>query len=492
VYWLLIALSAGMMLGRILSVDSVDMVGIEKDRVKKIPAELAVRKQKLEATGMVGEALEKELARIEDTLRKEAKLRRPFLSANDRSRLCTVRALVEEDLRVPGAPYAIDKVIQQRNWDTIDMVQHGGHLYSSKPPLFATVMAGVYWPIYHYLDITLGTHPHAIGRFLLVVFNLFPMIVYFVLLAKLIDRFGTTDWGRLFAMTAAAFATFLTTFSVTVNNHIPAAVCVVIALYPLVRIVFDGERRLRYFAIAGFFSALAVTNELPAATFAAMATLAAFWKSPRNTVLGFAPAALVVVAAFFGTNWVAHDTWRLAYSHRTGPDNWYDYTYERNGKQIESYWRNPVGVDLGEPSWTRYAVNVLVGHHGIFSLTPIWILSLIGALWWMAKSPDPRLRWMAIGIAAASLTCLTFYLTQPQVNRNYGGVTSGLRWMFWFAPLWLLAMLPTLDAMASRRWIRGLALILLALSVLSASYPTWNPWTQPWMMDYLQYMERVS
>jgi hypothetical protein len=64
--------------------------------------------------------------------------------------------------------------------------------------------------------------------------------------------------------------------------------------------------------------------------------------------------------------------------------------------------------------------------------------------------------------------------------------------MFWLAPLWLLAMLPTIDAMGSRRWTRGLAMVLLAFSVLSASYPTWNPWTQPWIMDYLQYLGRTS
>ncbi len=38
-------------------------------------------------------------------------------------------ALVEDDMRVEGVPYAIDKVIQQPNWDTIDMVKHDGHLF---------------------------------------------------------------------------------------------------------------------------------------------------------------------------------------------------------------------------------------------------------------------------------------------------------------------------------------------------------------------------
>jgi hypothetical protein len=67
-------------------------------------------------------------------------------------------------------------------------------------------------------------------------------------------------------------------------------------------------------------------------------------------------------------------------------------------------------------------------------------------------------------------------------------MTSGLRWMFWLAPLWLVAMLPAADVVGERRWTRWLALAMLALSALSAAYPTWNPWTHPWIYDFLQYL----
>ena len=79
-----------------------------------------------------------------------------------------------------------------------------------------------------------------------------------------------------------------------------------------------------------------------------------------------------------------------AYLHRA--DDWYNYTYEHNGHQVKSYWQNPVGVDRGEPSLGLYAVNVLVGHHGVFSLTPIWLLSVAGVAGWMWRGQDPRLR----------------------------------------------------------------------------------------------------
>ncbi len=487
-YMLLICIGLGMMLGRILAVDSVDKIGLQDYRLKKIPGDLQQKSRELQSRGLSGDVLQKELAQYEKQQRQQAPLRRPFLSANDRSRWCAVRALVEDDMRVPGAPYAIDRVIERPNWDTIDMVNHDGHLYSSKPPLMPTLMAAVYWPIYHYWGITLETHPYEIGRAMMVLFNIVPMAIYFLLLARLIERFGTTDWGRMFTMAAAVFGTFLTTFAVTINNHAPAAVCAVAALYLAVRIWFDGERRLRYFVGAGLFGAFTVVNELPAASFLALLTLVLLWNSPWRTLLSFAPTVVLVAAAFFGTNWIAHGTLKPAYMHRTGDDSWYDYTYQRNGRTIESYWKKPVGVDRGEPSWGIYAVNVLVGHHGIFSLTPIWLLSVAGMYLWLSRKHDARLRWLAAGIAAMSLVCLIFYLGQPVINRNYGGVTSGLRWMFWFAPFWLLTMLPTVDRMASRRGMRGVALAMLLISAVSVSYPTWNPWTHPWLMNFSQYL----
>ena len=170
---------------------------------------------------------------------------------------------------------------------------------------------------------------------MLVLFNVVPLVIYFVLLACLAERFGTTDWGRMFVMAAATFGTFLTTFAVVINNHLPAAVCAAAAVYAAVRIVFDGQRRLRYFVLAGLF-ARAGGGQRIAGLGAAWRCLALvlLWKARGRRCCGFLPAVLVVAAAFFGTNWIAHGSLKPAYLHHSGNDNWYDYTYERNGRKV--------------------------------------------------------------------------------------------------------------------------------------------------------------
>lgn len=491
-YFLLAAVSIGMMFGRILAVDSVDMIGLEKYRLSNLPNELKLRTERWKKEGLAADLIETRLSEAEGKLREQAhRLRRPFLSANDRSRWCTIRALVEEEFRVENAPYAIDKVIQEQGWDTIDMVKHDGHLYSSKPTLFPTMLAGEYWLIQKATGETLGTNPYGVGRAILITVNVIPLAVMFWLLARLIERLGRSDSGRILAMAVATLGTFLTTFSVVLNNHVPGAACATVALYASVRIWFDGERRVRYFFVTGLFAAMAVAMELPALSLLAALAAALAWKAPKQTLLGLAPAVVLVTVPFFATNWIAHDSLRPPYMHRSEAnpeDNWYKFTYMRGSREIRSYWQEPVGVDRGEPSRALYVLHTMVGHHGLFSLTPIWLLTVVGLGIWLVRPQTASVRQLALLIAALSLVCIVFYLKMGQQDRNYGGMTCGLRWLFWLAPLWVVALVPAADWLGGRRWGMVVAGVLLAFSVLSVTYPTWNPWVHPWIYDYLGYL----
>lgn len=451
IYLVLVAVATGNMTGRLLAVNSVDKIALEKAR------------------------------------RGEELLQRPFLSANDRSRWMTIRSLVEH------GTYEIDAIFGQPTWDSIDVVKHRGrdgelHFYSSKPPLLATILAGEYWVIHKLTGWTLGEEPYEVGRLMLITVNVLPLVLTYFLLARLVERFGTTDWGRVFVMAVATLGTFLTTFAVVLNNHIVAAVSATIALYAFARIYCDGERRFSYFAISGLAAAFTAADELPALSLLAALGLLLLVRAPRETLLAFTPAVLVVVAAFFTTNYLAHDSLRPPYAHRseTDPeDNWYAYTYTVNGKERNSYWLDRQGIDRGEPTKLMYAVHSLVGHHGIFSLTPVWLLSVWGAWLWL-RSGDHNRRDLSAMVAALTIVCLVFYIgLRPQEDRNYGGMTSGFRWMFWFTPLWLVVMLPAADRLARSMFGMVVASLLLTLSVLSVSYPTWNPWTHPWIYNWL-------
>ena len=416
--------------------------------------------------------------------------RGPFQSANDRSRWCTIRALVERNT------FVIDRLQRDKQWHTIDKVRHYGrdgklHYYSSKPPLFPVIVAGEYWVMNRVFGATFDDHPFPITRTILVITNWLPLVLYFWLLVGLIERWCTTDWARLFATTAASFGTFLTTFSVTLNNHLPAAICTLIALHVFIAIWYDERRTPYLFIVAGLTAAFTAANELPALSLLGLLGLALLYKDWFSTLVYGVPAVALVAAAFFVLNYVAHDSWRPPYAHRNsdvegtgerGDDNWYDYT--------GSHWmKEKTGVDAGEPSKFVYAVHCLVGHHGILSLTPIWLLSLGGVFLLASRHRNVPMPALAAGIVTLTLICTIFYLgLRPLEDRNYGGVCSGLRWMFWFTPLWLFAMFPALDRIAHSTVGRRVAYLMLAVSVVSASYPSANPWQHPWPYRLAEYL----
>ena len=148
---------------------------------------------------------------------------------------------------------------------------------------------------------------------------------------------------------------------------------------------------------------------------------------------------------------------------------------------------NRQGIDQAEKSAAVYSLNVLVGHHGVFSLTPVWLLSLLGCGLGLFRG-ERRLKLITLLALGVTLACLAFYVWWPGVDHNYGGNASAFRWVFWMAPMWLMLMVPAADLLGRRRWSRGVGLALLALSALSAAYPTWNPWTHPWIMNFVGYM----
>ena len=483
-----------------------------------------------------------------------------FHSANDRSRWATVRSLVDD------GTYCIDDVIksdQDINWHTIDQVRHLGddgdlHAYSSKPTLLPTMVAGVYWCIKKLTGWEITQRTLLVPRLVMLFTNVLPWGVFLFFLAKLIDRVPVRDWSRYLVLGVAGFGTYLTTFSVTLNNHVPAAVCVTVASYFLCRIWWKQRNDVFCFFVCGLMAALAAAFELPALSFLAVCGLTCFVRSFKGLLLGFVPGVAIVAGGLLGTNYLAHGEWQPAYAHRSDgdevamvsgdfgneldagrlpaeienalpdklrftaaqvtPGDWptrdestrrwvvsnpingsrFAVVEEKGTQQFEirqwgnwyeypdSYWlasryETKSEVDRGQEDKLLYAFHTLFGHHGVFSLTPIWILSFAGMICLLFQKRLP-LRWFGLFTLAITVTVFAFYIeVRPAMDRNYGGVTSALRWVFWLAPMWLVCMLPIVEWLGGTPRGRWLCIGLLLISGLSAFYSVQNPWVHPWL-----------
>jgi hypothetical protein len=425
----------------------------------------------------------------------------PTFSSNDRSRWATARALVDEGHYWIGTRDENGKdhgfIFDEYDWKTIDRVldpKTGKHFYSSKPPFLATLMAGQYWVLQKLFGWKISEQKWQVVLAGLFTFQWLPLLVYFILLARLAERYGETDWGRFLAVAAGCFATMPTLFAITLNNHTIAACSALVALYVTLRVT----RRLHAhgwqpvgFAVAGFFAAFTACCEMPATALLAALFVWLLIRSPLQTLLFFVPAAAIPLAAYFATNHLAVGEWLPVQSKMETA--WYQY--ENSPWKWDDSKLNSNIDSLREPK-LLYAFHLLLGHHGLFSLSPIWLVAVAGMFMGLAqvlrRGPvqalvknelsDDR---AVVGTLALLVTSVVvvFYIFQ---TNNYGGWTNGPRWLMWLTPLLLLALLPALDRLAAHRWTRALGYALLALSILSVNYRNWNPWRHPWVYNFLE------
>ena len=539
----------------------------------------------------------------------------PFLSANDRSRWSAIAALTQEGRwEIDSIIEILDSKGKSKLWNTIDMVRHRGedgkeHSYSSKPPLLTLMLAAVTKPVMMAVHAIRGKQltedPFLVGRIVLVIVNLVPLALWWCFLHRWLELHVPIPWTRMIILSLAIWGTYLSTFAVTLNNHIHGAIFFSVSLAFAWKIMRAAQANttapwFAWFSL-GSAAAMTVACELPALAWAAAIGGIVFLADWRRMLIGFGLGSGLIAAAFLLTNYWAHGDWRPPYSHRglgdqvasvsldlgaiqqavadkadlkaiqalpeqvdwiakinqslsqsdalkasgesiteqariiparldgvwqvldesTGNrvaiakadaqspsnewniyrwDDWYDYP--------KSYWLpgNKKGVDLGEPNPWNYLLHFTIGHHGIFSLTPIWFWAFFGGFLWIRQGfnaigelpqgyssesiSENRLeglrRWaigeqgLAAALLMVSLACMVFYTTRDTVDRNYGGVSCGFRWLFWLIPAWIWLAIPAIDRCAKTPFYRGWVYLALAVGIFSASIAWPNPWSHPW------------
>ena len=254
-------------------------------------------------------------------------------------------------------------------------------------------------------------------------------------------------------------------------------------------VAYSFKPRFSYL-LAGFFAGFTACSELPAASFLVSLFVILFWLDSKKALTFYLPAAAIPMAFFFLTNYWAIGQLKPAYGEFGGP--WYEY---EGSHWLTKPGEMPHGIDFAYlyESKAAYAFHLLLGHHGLFSLTPIFLLGLAGAVSgvvMLARGSNPGRRPGLMGALTLMLLIVVigFYIIR---TGNYGGWTAGPRWLIWLTPFLLLTMLPAADWLAPRRWGRILAYGFLAISVISASYPAWNPWRQPWLYNLMEKLDWI-
>ena len=189
----------------------------------------------------------------------------------------------------------------------------------------------------------------------------------------------------------------------------------------------------------------------------------------RKTLLYFLPWAAIPCLAFFTSQYLSIGSLVPAYAR----PEWYHYK--------GSYWNDPEGADLFTEPKPIYLFHMLAGHHGVFSLTPVFLFSVYAIIQSLRGRINRLLTFVRM-IGGLTVAVIAFY---AWTTHNYGGPSQALRWLLWLFPLWLILLPQGFDAIRERPWFHHLAVASLFVSAFSTGYALQSSWTRPWLQQVL-------
>ena len=319
------------------------------------------------------------------------------VSWNDGSRFATVESLVDRHtVALDGSPFLA--IVG-------DWYRYRGTTYSDKPPLLALSGAAVGFAIAP-LGITFERNrPLAIYLVTLLTGGLWYAIgCCYVYLFIRLPGFGQR---RAYAIAAlSGLATLSLPYATVLANHVPCGVAAIAGFYHAMR----ARESDKHAALAGLFFALSYCFDATAVIFVAPAAVLMVGTAPRRWIVMLA-VGLPIVAAQVGYN--------VLVSGSIVPP-----------ALNKSLWLDPT-LPLHAAAWASFTpptplehlqnfFNLLVGGKGLFSYTPLALLSVYG-LAVMVRSGGPARRLgIALALPAVTLFVLMLFFQNDATARNFG------------------------------------------------------------------------
>ncbi len=368
------------------------------------------------------------------------------------SRLITVERLVDAGTWAHASPTDSTSFPL-----SIDRIKIGDSFYSSKPPLYPLIMAGEVFIIKKITGMAFFPHKKTYIRILTLLNQVSLYTLMLIRALRWLIQLDVSVWTRRFMLFILSFGVLSYGASVTIHNHPISAALIFIGFYLVWEIILGHKTSISSYLLTGLIAGFVFSNELTAGLFSVLMIVPLMYLNPKMGIISLLAALIPVVTSA----WL--------FFHISGsilPFYLNSEFYHYPG----SYWNNPVGMDsLQEPKW-YYFFHCFLGHHGLFSMSPILLLPIPGFLSGLKSKiyPLPILFWATIS-GTFSIILYVIFRTQ-----NYGGDVIGLRWFFPFLPIFAFMAFPFIEKLSVRKAGKILCVILLLLSLPSNLESMWK------------------
>ncbi len=377
------------------------------------------------------------------------------MAVNPASRYAGMEALVEH------RTFAIDDTSLLRL--TVDKVKWEDRYYSSKPPLLIVLGAPAYAVAHHAFGLSFRDDLYPTARVMRVALGVIPWAAAMLVCLALFRRTTEDEGARTWGFVALCAGGLTTAYATHLDNHSLAFAALVGAALALAPVVEDPAKlRPAMGFVGGGLAGLGVALDLGSTPVVFTFGVAALWmlRTHRRAVALLLCGLLVAPLLQSLIQWSFAGTWRPFYLLPSA------YLYPG------SYWNSPIEFDALAESKLVYAFHVLVGHHGVFSVTP-WLL--LGGVWLARpESSVAAERVRRLGLASVAVV-VGYYLAR---TTNYGGRCVGMRWLIVLHPILACG---AVRAVGRYRLVERAPLllgVLIGLSAASALTGAINPWEE--------------
>ncbi|MGE0638991.1 MAG: hypothetical protein AB7G12_05450 [Thermoanaerobaculia bacterium] len=370
--------------------------------------------------------------------------RRIFTAGNDAARWATIESIVDRGTTaIDGSRFA----------STVDQVRLDGHLYSNKPPALAFAGAAIYALLENAFGWRLdGPGAANVIQVTTVLLVGLPAALLVLLFDGALGRFRHLGPFERATWTAALGAgTLLWPFATTFNAHVPAAAL----LFAAFLAALDG--RARFAAIATGLAAL--LDLLPGVGLAPCFALILLRTAPSGGVGRFARTLAGPAVAGVLLNLLHHGSWLPLKLVRGAVDL--------------AAQAGPSAGGVVLPSRATYPLEILFGGHGLFLVSPILLVGLVGLVAAARRAPFGETRSWRLLAAGLALQ----FAGHALLAGSYGGWSYGFRYLLPIQPLLLFAAPWAFSLRSQGAMVRTFLLaFLLPPSVLFSALGAFHPW----------------
>ena len=378
-------------------------------------------------------------------------------SGNSASRYATIESLVEK------GTFIID---DSAFIDTNDKIYINNHFYSDKPPILSFLTSGIYLVLYYVFGISFKNNLALVTYIITLLTSGLTTILMLFFFYKSLEFLKVEEKYQHILVLTLGLATLIFPYTLVFNNHIIVANLSFIIFYFIIKNKFEILKEYEYYLIGLLAGLIFAIDLVTGGTFLVLFSLYFLINLFKKSIIKLAYYIVGIIIPIF-----LYLYFNILIGGTILPFSLVPEFFDYPGSDFTKDNLTGVASHDSLSSLLIYSFHVLFGYRGLFSYSPILLISFYFLIKLSANKKYLFFK-EALLVLIGMSTVVLFYIFK---SNNYGGYAYGMRWFVAFTPLlFFFTVFYFKDKLTSKKL--KFCLLLVLISFFVALVGVYNPW----------------